>query len=123
MSRVTGRSVLDFVSERFDVAPADIIGRDKSRPVVHMRMVAMLLIRELCPHLSYNLIGKMMGGRDHTTVMSNVVRAREIIQASPEMAEVAEATLVHFGAKPMTHQGMAWCFRKYAEAMQRGRAA
>lgn len=41
------------------------------------RHVAMALVRERCPHLSLTQIGRIFGGRDHSTVVNGIARGNE----------------------------------------------
>lgn len=56
------------VAEVFNIKPADIIGKNRSRSVALPRQVAMYLSRTLTRH-SFPEIGTFFGNKDHTTVM------------------------------------------------------
>ena len=60
--------ILEQVGRRYKVAPADLLGRNRSKTVALARQVAMyLLIYEL--ELSPTEVGRLLGGRDHSTVI------------------------------------------------------
>lgn len=60
--------IINTVCKYFDITKQDIIGKKKSKEVVEPRMIAIYLINEILgiPLVS---IGKIFGGRDHTTIM------------------------------------------------------
>lgn len=60
--------ILNLVSKRYNVRPAEILSKRRMRSIVLPRQVSMYLAREMTP-LSYEEIGVHFGGRDHTTVM------------------------------------------------------
>ena len=60
--------ILEATSEQFGFTVEELIGRSRRRPLVIARQMAMHITRELTD-LSYPLIAREFGGRDHTTVM------------------------------------------------------
>lgn len=60
--------IIDNVCKYFDITRQDIIGKKKSKEVVEPRMIAIYLISEIL-EIPLVSIGKMFGGRDHTTIM------------------------------------------------------
>lgn len=66
--QVTPEFILSKVCEYFGVSRADIIGKKKSKEIVEPRMIAIYLMNEILdiPLIS---IGKIFGGRDHTTII------------------------------------------------------
>ena len=65
---ISADDIIAVVCKYFDITKQDIIGKKKSKEVVEPRMIAIYLIHELLemPLIS---IGKIFGGRDHTTIM------------------------------------------------------
>lgn len=80
------------------IAPADLIGPDRHRPLVRPRQRAMLLARRIRPDLSLPNIGRRMGGRDHTTVLYGAARVERRLQEGEqdELNAVAQ-TLQYLG--------------------------
>lgn len=70
------QSIVETVAIRHGLAPDDLTGKRQSADIVEARHEAMLALRELTS-LSLPEIGRMFGGRDHTTVMSGIDRASE----------------------------------------------
>lgn len=64
----TPESIIKGVCDYFGVTKEDIIGKKKSKEVVEPRMIAIYLISELL-EMPLVSIGKIFGGRDHTTIM------------------------------------------------------
>ncbi|MDA1329845.1 MAG: chromosomal replication initiator protein DnaA [Chloroflexi bacterium] len=60
--------ILKTVAESFGISLERMLARDRSRQVALPRQVAMYLLRE-DGRFSLPQIGRMLGGRDHTTVM------------------------------------------------------
>ena len=67
-SRITVTTIIDEVSDYFQISKAELCGTSRSRTLVNARQIAMYLCRELT-ELSLPKIGQAFGGRDHTTVM------------------------------------------------------
>jgi chromosomal replication initiator protein len=60
--------VVRLVADSFGITVDQILARDRSRQVALPRQIAMYLLREEA-QISLPLIGEVLGGRDHTTVM------------------------------------------------------
>src|ERR1044072_9899091 len=60
--------IQERVGARFHVKIADLKSRRRSKTLVHPRQIAMYLCRELTDS-SYPEIGRLFGGKDHTTIM------------------------------------------------------
>jgi chromosomal replication initiator protein len=73
---ITPDMILNAVAETYGLTVDDLIGPRRARPLVTARHVAMYLVRTLTDY-SYPSIGKVFGGRDHSTCIS----AYEKIQA------------------------------------------
>ncbi|MEI7644553.1 MAG: chromosomal replication initiator protein DnaA [Chloroflexales bacterium] len=78
--RITPDQIIVAVSEHFGVDMRVMQGRGRSRNIVIPRQVAMYLLREET-ECSLVDIGKLLGGRDHTTVMYGCDKIAEEINA------------------------------------------
>lgn len=67
-NELTPEKVISVVCDYFDITKDDIVGKKKSKEIVEPRMIAIYLISELLSLPLVN-IGKIFGGRDHTTIM------------------------------------------------------
>jgi chromosomal replication initiator protein len=68
---ITPEDILSMVAEHYGVTEKDIIGNKRSSKIVIPRQIAMYLCRELTG-TSLKGIGKIIGNRDHTTVMHGI---------------------------------------------------
>ncbi len=66
--QLTPDRIVALVSEKFGARPEALYGQRRTRNIAMPRQVAMYLLRQLTD-LSLAEIGRMFGGRDHTTVM------------------------------------------------------
>lgn len=65
---ITPDFIVEVVAEHHNLTPADILSKDKSRNISYPRQIVMYLCRKLTD-LSVTDIGKILGGRDHSTVL------------------------------------------------------
>ena len=65
---LTPDKIISVVCDYFNISYQDITGKKKSKDIVEPRMIAIYLISELL-NLPLVNIGKIFGGRDHTTIM------------------------------------------------------
>lgn len=85
---ITPEYVLSVVGEHFDVSVKDLEGNKRNSKIVMPRQIAMYLIRELTD-APLKMIGKMLGNRDHTTVMHGI----EKIENELEVNEILKNTI------------------------------
>ncbi|MEO8098922.1 MAG: chromosomal replication initiator protein DnaA [Acidobacteriota bacterium] len=69
--RITMESVLRAVADKFNTTPAQIKQKSNARLVAYPRQIAMYLIKDLT-RASLPEIGRMFGGKHHTTVLHSV---------------------------------------------------
>ncbi|MEG1609754.1 MAG: helix-turn-helix domain-containing protein, partial [Bilophila sp.] len=74
-SALTPQLIVSIVGEHCGVATKDILGEKRNPDLVQARQIAMYLCRELLGH-SYPVIGRMFGGKDHSTVMHGVKKIK-----------------------------------------------
>jgi chromosomal replication initiator protein len=78
------------VAGAFGISRAELVGSTRAATPLRARQVAMLLTRELTD-LSLPQIGRLYGGRDHSTVLNSLRRAEAGVAGDPELAaRVAE---------------------------------
>jgi chromosomal replication initiator protein len=65
---ITVEMILDATVDQFGFSKDELTGKSRRRPLVIARQMAMYVTRELTD-LSFPLIAREFGGRDHTTVM------------------------------------------------------
>jgi chromosomal replication initiator protein len=83
---LTPERILTAVSERFGVKTDAIIGQRRTQVVALPRQVAMYLLRQLTD-LSLVEIGRVFGGRDHTTVLYSCEKIGARINAEEAFRE------------------------------------
>ena len=82
--------IIRLVAGEFELEAADLIGNRRHKLVVTARQVAMLLCREHLA-LSYPALGKLFGGKDHSTVLYAIRKIQEIQIDNPVMKEKVAA--------------------------------
>ncbi|MBD3817905.1 MAG: hypothetical protein IE912_03185 [Brevundimonas diminuta] len=78
-ARIHARTVIEFVAASYGLPVAALTGDCRRNVVVRPRQFAMYAIRQLCPHLSLNMIGRALGGRDHTTILHGLRKVEGLI--------------------------------------------
>ncbi len=74
------------VAERFGVSRAELVGSSRAATPLRARQVAIFLTRELT-ELSLPQIGRLYGGRNHTTVLNSLRRAETSLAEDEELSE------------------------------------
>jgi chromosomal replication initiator protein len=74
------------VAERFGVSRAELVGSSRAATPLRARQVAIFLTRELTD-LSLPQIGRLYGGRDHSTVLNSLRRLEASLGEDVELAE------------------------------------
>ncbi|WP_370312498.1 helix-turn-helix domain-containing protein [Sagittula sp.] len=84
---LTVAEILDIVSEEFEIAPADLLGRWGSPRQVGARHALMALAYAYTPH-SHQEVGAGLGGLDPATVRHAVRSVRRRVNGDPGFAAV-----------------------------------
>jgi chromosomal replication initiator protein len=74
------------VAETFGISRAELIGSSRAATPLRARQVAIFLTRELT-ELSLPQIGRLYGGRDHSTVLNSLKRVEIRLDEDPALAE------------------------------------
>lgn len=93
------RQVRDAVARIFEVEPHALIGRSRRRPVVQYRHTAIWVIRKCFPALTFEMIGQLFGGRDHSTVMAGIRNVDERRRRDRAFAALTDAMRDGFGVQ------------------------
>ncbi len=83
---LTPERILTTVAEQFGVKMEAVLGKRRTRSIVLPRQVAMYLLRQLTD-LSLVEIGRMFGGKDHTTVLYACDRVGVKVSADAAFSE------------------------------------
>lgn len=97
-SALTPQLIISIVGDYCGVPAKEILGEKRRPDLVQARQFAMYLCRELLGH-SYPVIGRLFGGKDHSTVMHGVKKIK-LLQESDRlthsmMTELTKACLEH----------------------------
>jgi chromosomal replication initiator protein len=84
--RTSVEEIQQRVAERFGIARAELVGSSRAATPLRARQVAIFLTRELTD-LSLPQIGRLYGGRDHTTVLNSLRRIEASLDEDAELAE------------------------------------
>jgi chromosomal replication initiator protein len=89
-SRPTAQRVRDRVAEAWGVTPDALQSKKRTKELTVPRQVAMYLIKEMFD-LSLVDIGKLFGGRDHSTVIHSVDRVADMLAEDAALRERVDA--------------------------------
>lgn len=81
---VTPSLIIDVVAEHFGINPEDITSKKRNSEFVLPRQIVMYLCRDLT-ETSYINIGKILGKKDHTTIIHGVKKITEEISTNEEL--------------------------------------
>jgi chromosomal replication initiator protein len=77
--QITPNDILEATSATFGFTVEELCGPNRRRPLVTARQVSMYVFRELTD-FSYPAIGRVFGGRDHSTVMHAVEKVATLMK-------------------------------------------
>lgn len=81
---ITPEYIISVVAEHFDVTVAELSGNKRSSKIVVPRQICMYLCRKMTD-TPLKIIGKCLGGRDHTTVMHGIEKIEQELTVSDSM--------------------------------------
>lgn len=82
---ITPSYIIEVVAEHFNINPEDITSKKRNSEFVLPRQICMYLCREMTDTSLVN-IGKLLGKKDHTTVLHGVNKIGEEISTNKELA-------------------------------------
>ena len=86
---VTPTLIINIVADHFHVSPSDITSKKRNSEFVMPRQIIMYLCRELTDTSLAN-IGKILGKKDHTTVIHGYNKMKEELQKNEELKNKVE---------------------------------
>lgn len=95
--RSPAQRVRDCVAAMFGLEPIRLIGRCRERDVVKVRHLAMWAVRRCCPGLSYPAVGRVFGGRDHSTIIHAVQATEARFERDPAFAALGRCIAESIG--------------------------
>lgn len=96
----TVRNVLRFVSYQTGLAYADLVGPDRGRSVFRGRAMVVWISREILG-LSWEGIGRRLGGRDHSTIIKAFRRAEQLLERDPAFRLLARRGRAQFSKEKL----------------------
>lgn len=78
-SVITPNSIIEVISQYFNIPTKDILSSKKSKEIVFPRQIAMYLCRSKLD-LPYKRVGEIFGKKDHTTIMHAETKISEAIK-------------------------------------------
>ncbi len=94
--RPTFQEIIEAVSRYYSVSVQDMIGPKRNREVLIPRQIAMFIGKKHLD-LSYNDIGEVFSGRDHTTVMNALKKIDKRMFTDPMLMREVHAIEVEVG--------------------------
>ena len=86
MLKKTPEEIFDTVSKYYQIGKRVLLGDSRSRPIARPRQVLMYLLRtEL--QMPFEEVGRLTGGRDHSTVMHAVDRITQLASTNVQIRE------------------------------------
>lgn len=82
---ITPSLIIEVVAEQFGVSPDDITSKKRNSEFVQPRQVVMYLCRKLTD-TSYVNIGKLLGKKDHTTIIHGVNKIEDELNSNQELS-------------------------------------
>ena len=82
--RITMDSILRAVAEKFNMQPQQLKQKSNSRQIAYPRQVAMYLMKDLT-QASLPEIGRVFGGKHHTTVLHSVQKIERLRQTDTDL--------------------------------------
>lgn len=83
------RMILRLVADAFGVTYLDLIGQSRVATVILPRQLAFYIMRRHTT-MSFPMIGKFVGNRDHTTVLHGVAKMEARLLRDPELRKVVD---------------------------------
>ena len=91
-----GATVLDAVGRHYALTRAELCGTAREQHVARARQVAMYLLRAETAS-SFGAIGRLLGGRDHSTVMHGCARISDVLASDAGLRREVEAIRAELG--------------------------
>lgn len=85
--KTSPEQIIKIVCDYFGITKAEITGKKKTKEIVEPRMIAIYLIDDKLDIPLVN-IGKIFGGRDHTTIMHSRDKMADMIKRDNKLASI-----------------------------------
>ncbi|MBB3034034.1 helix-turn-helix domain-containing protein [Alteriqipengyuania lutimaris] len=102
------RAVIAYVAEIHHLEPAMLLGRSRTWNLGVPRFICCWVLRNLFPDLSYPMIGRVMAGRDHSTIIYAIQKVEKRRDACETFRRQTDAILE--AARPYAARGQSAAF-------------
>jgi chromosomal replication initiator protein len=85
-------NIIKVVCKKFNVKITDILSEKRDKEISKSRQIAMYLSREITG-LSYPVIAKHFGGKNHTTVIQACKKTKEWVDVDPEIKQTIRSIM------------------------------
>lgn len=89
---ITPDLIINTVSEHLNISVADIKSAKRSQDIASARQIAMYLCRKYTDK-GLKSIGEVFGGKDHSTVLSNIKRVEKKLSNDPEYVDIIDVII------------------------------
>jgi DNA-binding CsgD family transcriptional regulator len=123
--------ILQTVAKAYSISVDDITGRRRSKDIAEARQLTAYFLRRV-NNLSYPAIGRILGGKDHTTAIYSVNKISQEIEARPKFkvfvegiidpSQVAETVLSLNKPEPLTSDEIKYLSQSLSGVAQKGKA-
>ena len=86
-AQLSEQKIINVVSDYYNLAPGQLVGKTRTGQIALARHVAMYLIR-INIDVPLTKIGAMFGGRDHTTVMNGILKVENMLKTDESLKAV-----------------------------------
>ena len=83
---------LSVIANTYSITTIDILGNSRNQKYVLPRHIAMYILKTKY-NLTYQKIGSILNGRDHTTIMNGCKKIEDEIQSSEQLKMAVETIL------------------------------
>lgn len=90
--KITAESIIQVVADHFGLTSLDIVSQKRSKNIAYPRQISMYLCQEILG-LPLQEIGRILGGRDHTTVMHGRDKIAADIKTNEQTAYAIETLM------------------------------
>lgn len=80
---MTPAKLIALVASAFGLEAGDVTGRSRRAYIVQARQAAAWVLRRAYPAISLEEVGRLLGGRDHTTIIYSLEQVEARIAADP----------------------------------------
>ena len=80
---ITPQLIMEVVAQHFNITVSDILSKKKNKEIANPRQICMYLCRKYTDY-SLQALGKVMGNRDHSTILHGHEKIQTLISAGKD---------------------------------------